>query len=259
MILIRINAVYGWSRKIVVLTIILFSAETIVGLVTTILSLLGGSSGLMDSTNILTCQPNEVNLPDVNVAMWCTSMLIACIYLGLVLQKASEIIQVVDCADGQPSTRSIRFIDAVFRSSQVTPTLHLCLRDAGLYFVVIFGALLCNLILVVQHNRYAQLGTPWLLATYSVASTRIFLNLKDMSLERQLYIDTSWTEIQKNSELEFQVQSALRASNEVQSAWRTSADGPATLAASELPQPLAVPPPFRKEIWEHIAPQEYPP
>ncbi|KAJ7082308.1 hypothetical protein C8R44DRAFT_862625 [Mycena epipterygia] len=219
LILIRINAVYGWSRKIVVLTLFLFCAEAVIGLVTTIFSIRGGSKGLLGSTGILTCMPNQANVPDVNISRRCTSMTVACIYIGLIIQKATDVIQVIDAADGQPKKMSFL---AAFRAAKMTPTLYLCLRDAVLYFVVIFGVLLLNLVLILQHNRYAQLGTPWLLATYSVASTRIFLNLKDMTLTRHLYSGGTWSEFQQSSAMEFQMQSALRASQEVQSAWPTS-------------------------------------
>ncbi|KAJ6477933.1 hypothetical protein C8R47DRAFT_645000 [Mycena vitilis] len=70
LILLRINTLYGWSRNIVLFTLLLFCAETVIGLATTILSIMGGSKHLMGSTNILTCFPNQANVPDVNVAMW---------------------------------------------------------------------------------------------------------------------------------------------------------------------------------------------
>ncbi|KAJ7112685.1 hypothetical protein C8R44DRAFT_985089 [Mycena epipterygia] len=181
LILIRINAVYGWSRKIVVLTLFLFCTEAAIGLVTTIFSILGGSNGLLGSKEIL-----------------------ACIYIGLIIQKATNVMQDIEEADGQPRKMSLL---AAFRAAKLTPTLYLCLRDAALYFAVIFGVLLLNLVLILQHNRYAQLGTPWLLATYSVASTRIFLNLKDMSLRQNLHSGATWSEFQQNSALQFHVQS----------------------------------------------------
>ncbi|KAJ7112547.1 hypothetical protein C8R44DRAFT_741630 [Mycena epipterygia] len=180
LILIRINAVYGWSRKIVVLTL-LFCSEAVIGLVTTGVSILGGSKGLLGSKGILACMPNQVSVPDVNISMWCTSMTVACIYIGLIIQKAIGVVQDIEEADGS--------------------------RGKSLYFVVIFGVLLLNLVLILQHNRYAQLGTPWLLATYSVASTRIFLNLKDMSLRQHLHSGATWSECQQSSALQFHVQS----------------------------------------------------
>ncbi|KAJ6514603.1 hypothetical protein DFH09DRAFT_1332962 [Mycena vulgaris] len=206
LILIRINAVYGWSRKIVVLTLFLFFSETVIGLVTTILSILGGSRALVDSTGILTCAPNQANVPDVNISS---------IYIGLIVQKVTDVVQVIDMPDGQPRVRKMSVL-AAFKAAEMTPTLHLCLRDAAVYFVVIFGVLLLNLVLILQHNRYAQVGTPWLLATYSVASTRIFLNLKDVSLARDLYSGVTWSEFQRSSALEFQVQSALRSCRDLQ-------------------------------------------
>ncbi|KAJ6585907.1 hypothetical protein B0H19DRAFT_1369030 [Mycena capillaripes] len=170
LILLRINAVYGWSRKVVVFTLFLFCAETVIGLVTTIVSLTGGAKGLMGSQDILTCKPTQSNVPDVNIA---TS-----------------------------------------------------------YFIVIFGVLTVNLLLIVFHDRYAQMGTAWLLATYSVASTRIFLNLKDITHPKSHY-DATWSEFQQSSTVEFQVRSGLRASEEHE-AWRAAHEMEFTRAPEEM-------------------------
>ncbi|KAJ7736295.1 hypothetical protein B0H16DRAFT_1574133 [Mycena metata] len=176
LILIRVNTVYGWGGKIVALTLFLFcgtddrsSSTHYIGLVTTVISLLGGSKGLFGSTNILTCGPDRVNVPDVNIASTLTSMAVACVYLALVIHKALDVLQDIEAADGRPKAHKFSLI-TYFKASRVTlPIFHLCLRDAAVYFVVVFMVLLVNLFLVVSHNRFAQLGSAWLLATYSVA------------------------------------------------------------------------------------------
>ncbi|KAF8193973.1 hypothetical protein K438DRAFT_1934727 [Mycena galopus ATCC 62051] len=162
------NAIYGWSRKMIVFTLFLFCGENEIGLVTTITSVSGGSKGLVGSTGILNCAPHQANVPDVNVA-------------SLIINKAMDDVRGVD-TEGQ----------GVFSK---------------------FGVLLVNLVLILTHNLYAQLGTPWLLATYSVASTRIFLNLKDLALHH--YNDATWSEFQQDSAIEFQIQSGLRAGKEL--------------------------------------------
>ncbi|KAJ7486796.1 hypothetical protein FB451DRAFT_1228069 [Mycena latifolia] len=229
MILIRINAVYGWSRKVVALTLFLFSVQ--IGLVTTVVSIRGGSSALMGSTGILTCTTNQANVPDINIAS---------IYLGLIIQKATDVSQVIEAADGQQRVRKMPFF-AAFRSTRMTPTLHVCLRDAALYFVLILGVLVLNLVLILEHNPYAQLGTPLMLNFTSFQSTRIFLNLKDISLARDLYTGATWSEFQRTSALEFHVPSGQLASGD-RSAWRPEAP---------------VSPPRRREDWEHIGPEMY--
>ncbi|KAJ7732614.1 hypothetical protein B0H14DRAFT_3168908, partial [Mycena olivaceomarginata] len=149
LILLRINAVYGWSRKgislndcrtpskltfslVVALTLFLFCAETVIGLVTTIISLLGGMKGLMGSTNILICGPGRVNVPDVNIAS---------IYLGLVIHKTLDVVQDIEAMAGRPNPHSACFLK-LFRTT--LPTLHMCLRDTALYFILVFVALLVN-------------------------------------------------------------------------------------------------------------------
>ncbi|KAJ7927663.1 hypothetical protein B0H13DRAFT_2312293 [Mycena leptocephala] len=234
LILIRINTVYGWSRKIVALTLFLFSAETAIGLVTTVISLLGGSKGLFGSRNILICGPDGANVPDVNIAMWyassdismasnetdltacrLTSIAVACVYIGLVIHKALDVLQDIEAADGRPGAHKVGLV-AYFRSSRITlPILHRCLRDAGT--IVFCGRIRYGGLFVVSHDRFAQLGSAWLLATYSVASTRIFLNLKELTLPANNYNGVTWSQFQQNSVLELQLRSALRT--------RTSQDG----------------------------------
>ncbi|KAJ7860130.1 hypothetical protein B0H13DRAFT_1901107 [Mycena leptocephala] len=222
LILLRINAVYGWSRK----------TESVIGLATTILSVRGGKTGLVGSKNILSCAPDQANVPDVNIASarpWqspvrkrstCRLSMTnpsSGIYLGLVINKAIGAVTVIEAADGRKRTCKMAFL-AVFSSSRTTPTLHLCLRDAGILTpqdaLMREGVMLLNLVLIVSQNRYAQLGTAWLLATYSVASTRIFLNLKDVTLKTQEYNEATW-------------RSQLRAVNEMRPV-RASEDGVVT-------------------------------
>ncbi|KAJ6514624.1 hypothetical protein DFH09DRAFT_1332979 [Mycena vulgaris] len=210
-----------------------------VGLVTTILSILGGSSALLGSTGILTCDPNQANVPDVNISMNRLPSLIG-IYLGLIIHKAADSMQIIEAPDGNLKVRKMSILAAV-ESATMAPTLHVCLRDAALYFVVIFAALLLNLVLISKHDRYAQLGTPWLLATYSVASSRIFLNLKDVALSRNVHLEGAWSQFQPWSALEFQLQSTVQAAREVQSTWRASLEGRPTFPLSQ---------PRRTEDWE---------
>ncbi|KAJ7064010.1 hypothetical protein C8F01DRAFT_1367442 [Mycena amicta] len=172
LILVRINAVYGWSRSVVAVTMLLFAAESVIGLTTTILSINGGARGLFGSSGILTCHPGQANVPDVNLSS---------IYLVLILYKTREVTHVVAGANGEAYIQRMGIL-SVFKNNNtnMSPTLQICLRDAATYFVVIFCVLLVNLVLILSHDRVAQLGTPWLLSTYSVASTRIFLNLKGL-------------------------------------------------------------------------------
>ncbi|KAJ6528875.1 hypothetical protein B0H19DRAFT_1083216 [Mycena capillaripes] len=50
----------------------------------------------------------------------------------------------------------------------------------------------------------------WTPRTYSVASTRIFLNLKELTLSAHKYNGATWSEFQQNSALELQLRSGLR-------------------------------------------------
>jgi len=192
LILLRINALYGWERKWIILTVFLFMCESIVGIVTTVVTLVGGRGGLAGSTKILDCSPDAANVPDVNIAMWCTSLAVTCIYFAMIFRKTQTL-----AAENSLSMWQI------LHASELLPTIHLCLKDACAYFSVIFLVLLMNLVLITAHIGFAQIGTPYLIATYTVASTRIFLNLKDLSRRSSHYNSATWSEFERTSVLDF--------------------------------------------------------
>ncbi|KAJ7051163.1 hypothetical protein C8F01DRAFT_1237384 [Mycena amicta] len=192
LILIRINALYGWARRWIILTVFLFLGEAIIAVVTTIITLLGGSNALSGSQNNLDCSSGASNLPDLNMATWCTSIAVTCIYLSMLLCKALEL----------ASENSLSLFQ-IFDSPDLFPTVHLCLRDACIYFLVVLAVVVMNLVLTVAQLGYAQIGTPWLIATYTVASTRIFLNLKDLTRRANAYNSATWSEFERASVLRF--------------------------------------------------------
>ncbi|KAJ6587925.1 hypothetical protein B0H19DRAFT_1300263 [Mycena capillaripes] len=183
LILIRINTVYGWSRK----------TETVIGLVTTVISLLGGSKGLFGSTNIANCGPHRVNVPDVNVAS---------VYVGLVIHKALDVFQDIEAADGPPKAHKVGLV-AYFKASRVTlPIFHLCLRDAGT------GA--------AGKSDSGCIGQP--LCTIGIGRLKVprpqlaagDLLGGELTLSAHKYNDATWSEFQENSALDFQLRSGLR-------------------------------------------------
>ncbi|KAF7327127.1 hypothetical protein MKEN_00289100 [Mycena kentingensis (nom. inval.)] len=180
---------------VVVLTMLLFCAEAVVGLVTTVISLTGGTSALYASQNILDCTPAQRNLPDVNLATWCTSMLVALTYLALILHRASDIAEVVEDAQGHTHVRRLPLREVIKGSrSRMTPMLVVCLRDAAFYFLVMLGAMTLNIYFIITQHRFAQMGTAWMFATYSVATTRIFLNLKNLAARETRYSSMTLSE-----------------------------------------------------------------
>ncbi|KAF7367496.1 hypothetical protein MSAN_00812500 [Mycena sanguinolenta] len=192
LILLRINALYGWDRKWVVFTVFLFFSEAVVGIVTTTITLRGGSAGLSGSTEILNCSTTPKNLPDVNIGMWCTSLFVVCVYFTMIFRM----IRTLAIENGKS-------VWQILWAADLLPTIHICLRDACAYFLVVFVVLLMNLVLLTAKLGYAQIGTPWLISTYTVASTRIFLNLKYLSQRSSQYNSATWSEFERASVLDF--------------------------------------------------------
>ncbi|KAF7310379.1 hypothetical protein HMN09_00579900 [Mycena chlorophos] len=70
LILIRINVLYGWTRRWISITGFLYFSEAIVAIITTVITLTGGSSLLLGSQHILDCTDDSSNVPDLNIATW---------------------------------------------------------------------------------------------------------------------------------------------------------------------------------------------
>ncbi|KAJ7881799.1 hypothetical protein B0H14DRAFT_3128992 [Mycena olivaceomarginata] len=161
--------------------------ETVIGLVTTIISLLGGTKGLMGSTNILICGPGRVNVPDVNIAS---------IYLGLVIHKTLDVVQDIEAMAGRPNPHSACFLK-LFRTT-VTHSAHVFTR----YSLIFYFGLRCST------SKSGSCRIARTLRSARNASTRIFLNLKDLTAATH-YGDVTWSEFQRNTALELQFRAGL--------------------------------------------------
>ncbi|KAJ6569475.1 hypothetical protein B0H19DRAFT_1373628 [Mycena capillaripes] len=230
LILLRINALYGWERKWVVATVFLFVCEAIVGIVTTVVTLSGGSQGLSGSTRILDCLAGSNDVPDVNIGMWCTSLAVICIYFGMIFRKTQEL-----------ANENSRSMWQILHASDLLPTIHICLKDACAYFSVGFSnsrppsgiassdpnptsgppheprndhresgirtdwnpVSAFYLFIYFEVPRTQTRVNRWLIATYTISSTRIFLNLKDLSLKASQYNSATWSEFERTSVLDF--------------------------------------------------------
>ncbi|KAL1756775.1 hypothetical protein FB107DRAFT_260715 [Schizophyllum commune] len=180
LVLLRINALYGWSGRLMALTVALF-----VGIVTTCITLTGGSGALLGSEEVLNCTADAKNMSDVNIAMWCTSMIVVCVYFALVVFKTSSYLREIMITRGRYP------LLALARNPQAAPALYTCVRDASMYFLLAFTCVLMNLLLNLSHSPYVQVGSPWLVATYGVTSSKIFLNLKEVGLQTRMPLSIS--------------------------------------------------------------------
>ncbi|KAL1683385.1 hypothetical protein EV122DRAFT_258336 [Schizophyllum commune] len=197
LVLLRINALYGWSRRLMSFTVALFVAyaNEQVGIVTTCITLTGGSEALLGSSGVLDCTADAKNMSDVNIAMWCASFpslysaeahsTIKGVYFALVVLKTSSYLREIMITRGRYP------LLALARNPQAAPALYTCVRDASMYFLLAFTCVLMNLLLNLLHSPYVQVGSPWLVATYGVTSSKIFLNLKEVGLQTRMPLSIS--------------------------------------------------------------------
>ncbi|KAJ7652107.1 hypothetical protein DFH06DRAFT_1206793 [Mycena polygramma] len=200
LILLRINALYGWERKWIVLTVFSFMCEAIVGIATTIVTLSGGASGLSGSTGILDCSSAATNVPDVNLGA-CTSLGVVCIYFAMILRKTHLL-----------AAENAKSMWQILHAADLLPTIHVCLKDACAYFLIgtpyvpsssSSSSSSSSFLHLSPSLSLSQLLTQitsdsWLISTYTVASTRIFLNLKDLN-HRSDAGDATWSEFQQRA------------------------------------------------------------
>ncbi|KAK7462911.1 hypothetical protein VKT23_007491 [Stygiomarasmius scandens] len=171
-----------------------------VGVVTTVVTLFGGSKDLAGSMDVLSCNHHTRNLSDVNIGMWCTSLIVAFIFFCLIVRRIDDI-----SAETTHNNRLPAIVQVFLWCPSVAPTLYCCLRDGALYFVLIFSVLSFNLVLTATQTSYALIGTPWLIAIYAIASTRIFLNLRELCNSPQRFAGATWSEFQEASAVEFRI------------------------------------------------------
>ncbi|KIY51918.1 hypothetical protein FISHEDRAFT_56378 [Fistulina hepatica ATCC 64428] len=192
LILLRINALFGRTRRFLVLTVFLFFdilalnkqlpiAEGIIGIVTSSITLSGGSSGLYGSTDVLNCSLDAKNVSDVNIAMWITSLTVACIFFALIVYKTHISMREIHTGGQIP-------LITLFQFPTTSPTLYICVRDSFVYF----ARYITNeshferdgKSVLAARDAYLSLPSSCLIATYGVTSSRIFLNLKEAGVRR---------------------------------------------------------------------------
>ncbi|OBZ71682.1 hypothetical protein A0H81_08878 [Grifola frondosa] len=174
LLVLRLYAAYARSKKALAIILLLYLVESILGLVTAIFQVKGiHLAPRISLFPIPGCVGTANSHGQISLKFWITAMSITCIYFVLILSK---FLRDVPLQDKPSSILKLKLVDI----RQLSPLTSLFVRDAAFYFLVVLAANLLNLIcFVIFANRVLEsLGTPWLMAVFSITSSRLCLSLR---------------------------------------------------------------------------------
>ncbi|KAK0497031.1 hypothetical protein EDD18DRAFT_184560 [Armillaria luteobubalina] len=177
LLLIRVNALYGYNRRVIILTSSLYLAETVLGFTTVAVEI--SSITVLPRTaatpvpGCLATSPPRIKL---TLAAWIMALVVASVFFVLSLFKFFAYMPSVQM--GKPTS----FKD-ILQARKIMPTLSLFIRDNSFFFFFAFSLQLINLVFIVglAERPIQQMGTAWLMAGYAVMASRLMLNIRTIS------------------------------------------------------------------------------
>ncbi|OCH92795.1 hypothetical protein OBBRIDRAFT_886031 [Obba rivulosa] len=174
MFLIRIYAAYGRSIKMLAFLLFIFCSENIITCVIVGLEVKGvvvsPRTPGYPLPGCVTSLPPHINRTLVS---WIINLVVSTIFFVLIMAQfllGGEMKAILRGA----GTRSI------WEFRKLAPIIFLFLRDGTLYFLMVAtaGALNLVFIVVLAGRPIQEVGLSWLMATYAIASSRLYLNLR---------------------------------------------------------------------------------
>jgi len=166
----RVSALFHGKRSMLAFLLFLYIAEFIIEVVITVVTLrnirmVPRTPGLP----IRGCSSDSA--PTLTLISWVTCLIVACVFWMLTTYKLSR----------DMGVRTWFNLKLVATRVRVYPTMDVFYRDGSLFFGMIFVVILLNTIFNQLGGVYLEIGAPWISATYSVAGSRLVLNLKSIS------------------------------------------------------------------------------
>jgi len=174
MFLIRIYAAYGRSLKMLAFLLFLFCSENITTCV--IVGLEIKSVAVSPRTpgyplpGCVTSVPSHINRTLVS---WILNLVISATFFVLIMGQFIFSFEMRTILKGTG-------VRSVWEFRKLAPIIFLFLRDGTLYFLMVAtaGALNLVFIVVLAGRPIQEVGLSWLIATYAIASSRLYLNLR---------------------------------------------------------------------------------
>ncbi|EMD37103.1 hypothetical protein CERSUDRAFT_84142 [Gelatoporia subvermispora B] len=182
MFLIRVYAAYGRRLQMLVFLLFLFCSENITTCI--IVGLEVKSVVISPRTpeyplpGCVTSLPRHINLTLVS---WIINLIVSAIFFLLIMAQfllSPDMRTILGSAGAR----------GIWEFKKLAPIIFLFMRDGTLYFLMVATAGAVNLVFIVvlAGRPIQEVGLSWLMATYAIASSRLYLNLRG-SLTQPLY------------------------------------------------------------------------
>ncbi|KLO07323.1 hypothetical protein SCHPADRAFT_1001762 [Schizopora paradoxa] len=173
---IRIYVLYGRSKWMLSLLLLLLVGQLAITVTTTMFSLKTVHLyAKPPSLPFLGCYGTKKSDMDLTLSSWIFILTAQAIFFALIIYKFVQSIR-----DGSRHSGTSRSLLAIARESHdFSPLLSLFLRDGTANLAIIFSSMVLNMVFIfLFHGVNKQFAMPWIIATKVVMGSRLYLNLK---------------------------------------------------------------------------------
>ncbi|KAF8517001.1 hypothetical protein JB92DRAFT_2210835 [Gautieria morchelliformis] len=174
-LLLRIHALYGRNKTVLIVLLTLYCGEFVTEVIITALT--------VRQIHFIPIPPNVPLLgclsadhpPGLTLIAWVPCLTIACVFFLMTLYKFYTFLRQEFSSDS-----GVRFPR---KGRSLAPVTSLFLRDGALFFAMMFAVILLNTLfnVIAKSGPLLAVGSPWVMATYSLAGPRLILNLRSAS------------------------------------------------------------------------------
>jgi len=166
--LLRLRALYHRNRKAVIFLTLLYVVEFITEVTITIITIkdvhMSPIPAGLPLTGCYSSSPGHLTL-----VSWIPCLAVACVFFAFTLYQFFLALQ--------DEENKLAF--ASFRHrKRMAPVISLFVRDGAIFFALIFAVMLINTVCNVVGGVLTTAGIPWLMAGYSIAGSRLVLNIR---------------------------------------------------------------------------------
>jgi hypothetical protein len=178
LLILRLHAVYEFNKRLLIFLLCLYIIEFAI-VITVATYLLSNTQAFIQSPVLLSgCLATTAPNTNISLIAWIPNLLVNCTFFVLTIYKFAHLVRIVN---GSGLWTTLR------KGKNISPIMALFVRDGAICFGMVLAALLLNIIfiIVVAGSPLNQMGTAWLVATYSVAGSRLVLNLRGFNKSTQ--------------------------------------------------------------------------
>ncbi|KAJ7846942.1 hypothetical protein B0H13DRAFT_2675410 [Mycena leptocephala] len=186
---IRLNALYGRSRKVLGLLSFLFVGSLCAELYICVQYAINSTKGpgTVLPPPIPGCIPTSIPIGFPAIIAWIPTVVVQAIFLGMAVLHLFHSAAVDPAATGAPLWKML------WETKHATPLIVWFVRDGAFFFLVILISLVVGLVIMVHLTALTSLAICFIMAAYSFAGGRMILNLRE-NAAKALSSSPSWKE-----------------------------------------------------------------